>query len=122
MRKAEKAMIAFIEQQGYIVDFEREVWKEPRDLRRYVTDQLTPIMIIGWTRANAYKKDDIQLWKDGERKSPKPRPIYSGVTYCSASEPFNKAKGRILAVAWVLRTMGINREFAKSRVKHESNS
>jgi len=114
MRKAEKAMIAFIEQRGYIVDFEREMWKELRDLRRYVGDQKTPIMIRGWTRANAYRREDIQLWKEGERKAPKPRPIYSGVVYCSEKEPFNKAKGRILSVAWVLRIMGINREFAAS--------
>jgi len=115
MRKAEKAMIAFIEQRGYIVDFERQIWTEARDLRRYVGDQKTPIMISGWTRANAYLQTAIKLWKEGERKAPKPRPIYSGVVYCSEKDPFCKAKGRILSVAWVLRTMGINREFAASR-------
>jgi hypothetical protein len=36
MRKAEKAMIAFIERAGLLVDFEREIWKEPRDGGPYI--------------------------------------------------------------------------------------
>ena len=122
MRKAEKAMIAFIERGGLLVDFERAIWKEPRDGGSYCQ---TPHMLKGWTKAHAYKRADIQAWRDGERKTPKPTPVQSVITYCSANDQFDKDKGRILAVAWLLKKMNLNRAFAAewaARNKHDGKA
>jgi hypothetical protein len=119
MRKAEKAMIAFIERAGLLVDFEREIWKEPRDGGPYIQ---THYMLKGWTKAHAYKRADIQAWRDSERKTPKPTPVQSVITYCSAHDAFDKAGGRIRAVARLLRKTNLNRAFAAewaTRNKHD---
>jgi hypothetical protein len=116
MRKAERTMIAFIESKGYVVDFEREIWKEPRDGGPYIQYSH---MLKGWTRGNAYYAQEIQEWRLGERKTPKPKPHMSVITYCSAHDAFGKARGRIIATARLLRLMGLTKEFKASYASAE---
>ncbi|MBM3299831.1 MAG: hypothetical protein FJY85_07740 [Deltaproteobacteria bacterium] len=113
MRKHLKEMREFLESEGFDVEFRREIWEEPRPSGDYIKDKTK--MLIGLTTAGAYRAPQLKLWRDDGRRDPRPVPLYSAITYCSASEPFIKRKGIIIAVARLLKEMCLTSKFKEWR-------
>jgi hypothetical protein len=66
--------------------------------QRIKTPEKTITNAIGMTEVKLYPEDDMKVYKSTKTPFNKRRAVAYGITYCSASENFNKQTGRICAL------------------------
>ena len=121
MDRAEEELMRRAAEKGLHVDFEHKRFEEPHTLdpeaiRKFAPDfRLKEETTVGAiTIATLYKKAEIDEWVAGLRidsaygisnRKMKPNAVAVGQAFCSVHDNFCRQKGRIVALAWALKSI-----------------
>lgn len=118
IQKQEIEMLEFMKSRGYEVQYSHAMPGTDKEYHCLPYTNIDKGRERGFTVAYLYDLLQMREWRIAGYKIPKPAPVAECVAYCSANDQFDKKKGRIIALARLMKKKGLTelyREWRKMR-------
>jgi len=115
----EKEMLDFMKVHGYAVDYLHSTPKSTKGFQTIVGENGENVSVSGYTDAYAYGLAEITKWRNEGRKTPKPKPMATGHAYCSVFDQFTRRRGRIIALARLMKKLELTKKFRRFKIANK---
>jgi len=105
IQKQEKEMLEFMKEVGYEVQYEHSMPNQSKNQP-------------GFTVARIYDLFEMTKWRKGKHNiSNKPKSMGESTSCCSHNDQFDRKKGRIIALARLMKKMKLTKAFRNRNIK-----